>query len=405
MKVLTINSGSSSVKYQLIDTVTQKSICRGLVERIGISGTSLKHNHPDGHKVTISDNITNHQSAIEAILKILVDKTHGVINDLSEIEAVGHRLVHGGEKFKQSVLINREIIEKLYECIEFAPLHNPPNIKGIEAAIDKLPNTPNVGVFDTTFHINMPDYAYMYGIPYQYYKQQGIRRYGFHGTSHYYVSKRASELVSKDYKDLKIITCHLGNGSSIAAVKGGISVDTSMGFTPLEGIIMGTRCGDIDPGIIFTIALNENFTVDQANSFFNKQCGLQGISGLSSDMREIEAAAIEGNYQANLALNVFCYRIKKYIASYIGVLNGADIIAFTGGIGENSSVVRSLSLKDMDALGIKIDERVNKNVRSVESTISTEDSKVRVMVIPTNEGLVIARETEHIVNNQICNRQ
>lgn len=405
MKVLTINSGSSSVKYQLIDTVTQKSICRGLVERIGISGTSLKHNRPDGHKLTISDNITNHQSAIEAILKILVDKTHGVINDLSEIEAVGHRLVHGGEKFKQSVLINREILEKLYECIEFAPLHNPPNIKGIEAAIDKLPNTPNVGVFDTTFHINMPDYAYMYGIPYQYYKQQGIRRYGFHGTSHYYVSKRASELVSKDYKDLKIITCHLGNGSSIAAVKGGISVDTSMGFTPLEGIIMGTRCGDIDPGIIFTIALNENFTVDQANSFFNKQCGLQGISGLSSDMREIEAAAIEGNYQANLALNVFCYRIKKYIASYIGVLNGADIIAFTGGIGENSSVVRSLSLKDMDALGIKIDERVNKNVRSVESTISTEDSKVRIMVIPTNEELVIARETERIVNNQICNRQ
>ncbi|MDD5764981.1 MAG: acetate kinase [Candidatus Marinimicrobia bacterium] len=397
MKVLTINSGSSSVKYQMIDTHTQQSLCRGLVERIGISGTCMSHTRADGHKTKISNNITNHQTAIEAILKILVDPEHGILSDLGEIEAVGHRLVHAGEKFKESVLIDNEVRDKLYECIEYAPLHNPPNIKGIEAAMENLPNTPNVGVFDTTFHNAMPDYAFMYGIPYKYYKQQGIRRYGFHGSSHLYVSRRAAEIVGKDYRDLKIITCHLGNGSSIAAIKGGISVDTSMGFTPLEGVIMGTRCGDIDPGLIFAIAARENFTLDEASSFFNKQCGLQGISGLTSDMREIEAAAAAGNYQAQLALNVFCYRIKKYIASYIGVLNGADIVVFTGGIGENSYTVRSQSTKDMDQLGIELDEAKNCEIRSTESTISSEKSRIRVMVIPTNEELVIAMETERIV--------
>lgn len=400
MKVLTINSGSSSVKYQMIDTRTQQSLCRGLVERIGISGTCMSHTRADGHKTKISNNITNHQTAIEAILKILVDPEHGVIGDLSEIDAVGHRLVHAGEKFKESALIDNEVRDKLYECIEYAPLHNPPNIKGIEAALENLPDTPNVGVFDTTFHNAMPDYAFMYGIPYKYYKQQGIRRYGFHGSSHFFVSRRAAEIVGKDYRDLKIITCHLGNGSSIAAINGGISVDTSMGFTPLEGVIMGTRCGDIDPGLIFAIAARENFTLDEASSFFNKQCGLQGISGLTSDMREIEAAAETGNYQAQLALNVFCYRIKKYIASYIGVLNGADIIVFTGGIGENSHTVRSQSTKDMDWLGIEIDEAKNHEIRSTESTISSEKSRVRVMVIPTNEELVIAMETERIVSQQ-----
>jgi len=397
MKVLTINSGSSSVKYQFIDTDTKQSLCKGLVERIGINGTNLTHKRHDGIKTKTSDNITDHESAIEQILKILVSPKYGVITDLKEIDAVGHRLVHAGEKFKHSVLINEEVREELYDCIEYAPLHNPPNIKGIEASLDKLPGTPNVGVFDTTFHVNMPDYAYMYGIPYNYYKNHSIRRYGFHGTSHYYVSHRAAEILGEDIKSLKIITCHLGNGSSITAVKGGVSVDTSMGFTPLEGLLMGTRCGDIDPGVIFTIAGKENFTIDQANNFFNKQCGVQGISGLTNDMREIESEAENGNYQAQLALKVFSYRLKKYIAAYIGVMNGIDIIVFTGGIGENSDVVRNMTLGNMDALGIKLDVKKNKATRSSEATISTGDSPVKVMVIPTNEELVIAMETRRIV--------
>jgi len=397
MKVLTINSGSSSVKYQFIDTDTKQSLCKGLVERIGISGTNLTHKRRDGIKTKTSDNITDHESAIEQILKILVSPKYGVIYDLKEIDAVGHRLVHAGEKFKHSVLINEEVREELYDCIEYAPLHNPANIKGIEAGLDKLPGTPNVGVFDTTFHVNMPDYAYMYGIPYNYYKNHSIRRYGFHGTSHYYVSNRAAEILGEDIKSLKIITCHLGNGSSITAIKGGVSVDTSMGFTPLEGLLMGTRCGDIDPGVIFTIAGKENFTIDQANNFFNKQCGVQGISGLTNDMREIEAEAENGNYRALLALKVFSYRLKKYIAAYIGVMNGVDVIVFTGGIGENSDVVRNMTLGNMDALGIKLDVKKNKTTRSSETTISAGDSPVKVMVIPANEELVIAMETSRIV--------
>ncbi|HCK99946.1 MAG TPA: acetate kinase [Candidatus Marinimicrobia bacterium] len=397
MRVLTINSGSSSVKYQFIDTDTKQSLCRGLVERIGISGTNLSHTRHDGVKTIISDNIVNHETAIEQILKILVHPQFGVISDLKEIDAVGHRLVHAGDKFKQSVLIDEEVREKLYECIEYAPLHNPPNIKGVEASLEKLPGISNVGVFDTTFHVNMPDYAYTYGIPYSYYKNHGIRRYGFHGSSHYYVAHRAAEILGKDIKSLKIITCHLGNGSSITAVKGGVSVDTSMGFTPLEGLLMGTRCGDIDPGVIFTIASRENFDIGQANAFFNKQCGIQGISGLTNDMREIEAEAENGNYQAQLALKVFSYRLKKYIASYMGVMNGADVIVFTGGIGENSDVVRSMSLSEMDNLGIKLDAKINKATRSSETIISADSSPVKVMVIPTNEELVIAMETQRVI--------
>lgn len=397
MKVLTINSGSSSVKYQFIDTHTKQSLCRGLVERIGISGTNLSHKRHDGVKAIISDNIVNHETAIEQILKIIVHPQFGVISDLKEIDAVGHRLVHAGDKFKHSVLINEKVREKLYECIEYAPLHNPPNIKGIEASLEKLPGISNVGVFDTTFHVNMPDYAYMYGIPYNYYKDHGIRRYGFHGSSHYYVAHRAAEILDKDIKSLKIITCHLGNGCSITAVEGGISVDTSMGFTPLEGLLMGTRCGDIDPGVIFTIASRENFDINQANAFFNKQCGVQGISGLTNDMREIEAEAENGNYQAQLALKVFSYRLKKYIAAYMGVMNGADVIVFTGGIGENSDVVRSMSLGEMDNLGIKLDDKINKATRSSETIISADSSPVKVMVIPTNEELVIAMETQRII--------
>ena len=400
MKILTINSGSSSVKYQFINTQTKEALCKGIVERIGIDGTRLIHKRNDGLKKTITDKITDHESAIEQILKILTDPESGVIKSLAEIDAVGHRLVHAGDKFKQSVKINDEVRKKLYECIDYAPLHNPPNIKGIEASIDKLPNIPNVGVFDTTFHVNMPDYAYIYGIPYSYYKKYGIRRYGFHGTSHYYVSNRAAEILGKDIKDLKIITCHLGNGSSIAAVKGGVSIDTSMGFTPLEGLLMGTRCGDIDPGVIYTIARKENMDIEDVNRFLNKECGVKGISELSSDLREVEDEALAGNYQAMLSLKVLCYRLKKYIAAYFGVMNGADAIVFTGGLGENSDIVRQMAVSDMDALGIKLDDSKNDGVRSSEVIISADDSPVKIMIVPTNEELVIAMETERIVNGE-----
>jgi len=398
MLVLTINSGSSSVKYQLIDTARSAVLCKGLVDRIGTQGTNLTHKLPDGRQVTLTDNINDHQSAIDRILETLIHPEYGVIENLAQIKAVGHRLVHAGDKFTQSILIDDEVLAKLHECIEFAPLHNPPNIKGVEASLKKLPRTPNVGVFDTTFHINMPDYASTYAIPHSISKKYGIRRYGFHGTSHYYVAHRAAAILARPISDLRIITCHLGNGSSITAINGGISVDTSMGFTPLEGLVMGTRCGDIDPGLIFMIAARENLSLDDASSFFNKKCGVKGISGLSNDMREIETAAQAGNQQAKLALDVFCYRVKKYVAAYIGVLNGADAVVFTGGIGENSVLVREQSMSNLTALGIHLDSVKNQTVRATESTISTPESPIRVMVIPTNEELVIARETEKIVN-------
>ncbi len=398
MLVLTINSGSSSVKYQLIDTARSAVLCKGLVDRIGTQGTNLTHKLPDGRQVTLTDNINDHQSAIDRILETLIHPEYGVIENLAQIKAVGHRLVHAGDKFTQSILIDDEVLAKLHECIEFAPLHNPPNIKGVEASLKKLPCTPNVGVFDTTFHINMPEYASTYAIPHSISKKYGIRRYGFHGTSHYYVAHRAAAILARPISDLRIITCHLGNGSSITAINGGISVDTSMGFTPLEGLVMGTRCGDIDPGLIFMIAARENLSLDDASSFFNKKCGVKGISGLSNDMREIETAAQAGNQQAKLALDVFCYRVKKYVAAYIGVLNGADAIVFTGGIGENSVLVREQSMSNLTALGIHLDSLKNQTVRATESTISTPESPIRVLVIPTNEELVIARETEKIVN-------
>ena len=400
MKILTINSGSSSVKYQFIHTQSKEALCKGIVERIGIDGTRLIHKRNDGLKKMITDKITDHESAIENILKIITDPDSGVISSLSEIDAVGHRLVHAGDKFKHSVRIDDEVRKKLYECIDYAPLHNPPNIKGIEASMEKLPDTPNVGVFDTTFHVNMPDYAYIYGIPYSLYKKYGIRRYGFHGTSHNYVSHRAAEILGKDIKELNIITCHLGNGSSIAAVKGGVSIDTSMGFTPLEGLLMGTRCGDIDPGVIYTIACKENMNIEEINKFLNKECGVKGISELTSDLREVEDEALAGHYQAMLSLKVLCYRLKKYIAAYFGVMNGADAIVFTGGLGENSDIVRRMAVSEMDALGIKLDDSKNDGVRSSEVIISADDSPVKIMIVPTNEELVIAMETERIVNGK-----
>lgn len=398
MKVLVINSGSSSVKYQLINTKNQKYLAKGLVERIGLKNSQLKHQHANGKKHTFSGVINDHQMAIEFVLAALTNKKYGVISKLEEIDAVGHRLVHGGEHFRGSVLITPKIMEVLNECIDLAPLHNPPNIKGVKAAQKHLKNVPMVGVFDTAFHSTMPDYAYTYGIPYEIYKKYAIRRYGFHGTSHYYVSNKFAELNNKDINKLKIITCHLGNGASITAIKNGKSIDTSMGFTPLEGLLMGTRSGDIDAGVIIQIMSKENMDRNEINILLNKHSGVKGISELSSDMREIEEAIENGNKKAELAMNVYNYRLKKYIASYAGVLGGVDGIVFTGGIGENGPITRTGALKGLEFMGIKLDEEKNEDIiRGKTGLISTDDSPVKVMVIPTNEELVIAMDTERII--------
>jgi len=402
MKVLVINSGSSSVKYQFIDTETRTSIARGLVDRIGLQGSSLKQERVDGHKIHLSGDIIDHQMALEYVLAGLVSTNHGVIRDLSEIDAVGHRLVHGGEHFKDSVLITDKVMEVLHECIDLAPLHNPPNIKGITAARHHLPNVPMVGVFDTAFHSKMPDHAYIYGLPYVLYKRHGIRRYGFHGTSHYFVSRRFRDLVNLDIRDLKIITCHLGNGCSIAAVKNGYSIDTSMGFTPLEGLLMGTRSGDLDPGILPHVMAKEELEIREINAMLNKHSGLVGISGLSSDMREIEQAMEEGNKRAELAFNIFAYRVRKYIAAYAAALGGADGIVFTGGIGENSPLLREKCLLDMEFMGVELDSSLNQDhPRGSEGFIHSPQSRIKVAVIPTNEELVIAIDTDKIVSKAL----
>ncbi len=397
MNVLTLNSGSSSVKYQLINTKTEAEMCLGLIERIGIDGTRIIH-RKNGKKYILEPKIADHKEAIDQILKLLIDNEHGALKSLDEIDAIGHRLVHGGNKFNQSILIDDQVLKALHECIAFAPLHNPANIKGVEAAEEQLPGKPNVGVFDTAFHSSIPDYAYMYGIPKKYYIEDGIRRYGFHGTSHYYVSKRAAEMMGKKVDEVNIITCHLGNGASIAAVEKGKSIDTSMGFTPVEGLIMGTRCGDIDPGVIFYISEKENFTANETNEFFNKECGMLGLSEETSDMRDIEEKALQGVPSHKLAFDTYNYRIKKYVSTYFGVLNGADAIVFTGGVGENSDVTRAAVLKNMENLGIEIDPKKNSGLRGKEAFINTDNSKVKIMVIPTNEELVIAKETERVLN-------
>jgi len=340
MKVLVLNCGSSSVKYQLFKMDDQSPLARGQVDRIGMKGAVLSHVRQDGHSVKLAGEIIDHQNAIEYILAILVSENHGVIEDRAEIEAVGHRVVHGGEKYKDSVHITNEVIKHLEDLIDLAPLHNPNNLKGITACRDLLEDIPMVAVFDTAFHADMPDYAYLYGLPYVLYKRHGIRRYGFHGTSHYYVSRRASEILGKEPEDLKMITCHLGNGCSIAAVDGGKSVDTSMGFTPVEGLLMGTRSGDIDPALVLHLLSKEELSVGDMNTLLNKHSGLQGISGVSSDMREIMEAVEDGNDRARIALDIFTYRLKKYIGSYTAALGGVDVLVFTGGIGENSPTVR-----------------------------------------------------------------
>lgn len=377
--------------------INRKVISRGGIEKLGMKGSFLKHVREDGQVVIFEGEIIDHKIGIEYILGILTSVKHGCLKNLEEIDAVGHRVVHGGEKFKSSVLITDEVKEELVKNIQLAPLHNPPNLKGINAMEELIPGIPQVSVFDTAFHQSMEPYAYMYGIPHVLYKKYGIRRYGFHGTSHRYVSQRVCELLGRDINKQRIITCHLGNGASIAAIKFGKSVDTSMGFTPVEGLIMGTRAGDLDIGVVTFIMEKEELGIRSLNSLFNKHSGMLGLTGLSSDMREIHKSAAEGNEKARLALQMYNYRVKKYIGSYAAAMGGLDILVFTGGIGENSYETRLGSCSDLQFLGVSIDEEKNRLARGTESEISADGSLVKVMVVPTDEELVIALDTEKIV--------
>ena len=397
MKILILNCGSSSIKYQLFEIEHEELLTKGIVERIGLDGSFLKNERNDGDKIKLEVEIPDHQVGIKYILEMLINKKHGSISGFDEINAVGHRLVHGGEKFKSSVLITDEVIQKMEECIDLAPLHNPLNLKGIYSMKGLLPDVPQVGVFDTAFHQSMPEHAFMYAIPYTLYKKYGIRKYGFHGTSHRYVSKRACEILNLDYSKQKIITCHLGNGASVAAIKYGKSVDTSMGLTPVEGLIMGTRTGDMDLGVLFYIMNKEEIGTQEANTLVNKHSGVLGISGVSSDMREIEKAAGEGNKRAQLALDMYHYRVRKYIGAYAAAMGGVDILVFTGGIGENCQETREEICKDFEFLGLEFDPEKNKGKRGEEVIINKEDSKVKVLVVPTNEELVIAQDTYEII--------
>ncbi len=398
MKVLVINCGSSSLKYQLINMDIYEVMCQGLVERIGLEGAVLTHKNPIKEKYVVQRDFKNHKDAIEVVLETLSDKKYGVINDVSDIYAVGHRVVHGGERYSNSVLINDEVLNYLEECIKLAPIHNPPNITGIKVCMELMPNTPMIAVFDTAFHQSMPEVAYIYPIEYSLYKDYGIRKYGFHGTSHKYVSQKLGEVLNKDIKDMKIISCHLGNGASICAIKEGKSIDTSMGFTPLAGIAMGTRSGNIDPSISTYLIEECGYTPEEANESLNKKSGVLGISGISSDFRDLEKSALEGNKRAKLALDIFYYRIRGQIAAYAAHMGGVDAIIFTAGIGENSIVTRKSCLEGMEFLGIEIDDKWN-NIRGEVVEISTEASKVKVYVIPTNEELMIAKETIEVLTN------
>ncbi|HAH23340.1 MAG TPA: acetate kinase [Prolixibacteraceae bacterium] len=396
MKILVLNCGSSSIKYQLF-TMTDKSvIAKGGIEKLGMKGSFLKHVRQDGQVVVFEGEIMDHKTGIEYILGVLTSEKYGCLKSLDELEAIGHRVVHGGERFNSSVLLTEDVLGEVTKCIDIAPLHNPPNLKGISAMEELIPGIPQVGVFDTAFHQTMEPKAYMYGIPYVLYKKYGIRRYGFHGTSHRYVTKRACELLGVDYQTQRIISCHLGNGASVAAVKNGKSFDTSMGFTPLEGLMMGTRCGDLDVGVVQYIMEKEEIGSRTANILFNKHAGILGVSGVSSDMREVEMAKAGGNDRAALALDIYNYRVKKYIGSYIAAMGGLDILIMTGGIGENADTTRLGVCSDLDFLGISLDKVKNKGFRS-EGIISTPDSKVKIMVVPTDEELVIALDTEEIV--------
>jgi len=399
MKVLVVNSGSSSIKYQLFDMTDESVLAKGLVERIGISDSIINHYSSDGEPVVTHQDIPNHRVGIKLMMDALLHPDYGVIKDISEIAAVGHRVVHAGEKFSGSVLLTDEVMDALKECIELAPLHNPPNILGIEVCKELMPGVPQVGVFDTAFHQTIPECAYLYGIPYKFYKKYKIRRYGFHGTSHKYVAQRAAEILKKPIEELKIITCHLGNGSSITAVKNGVSIDTSLGFGTVAGIVMGTRCGDLDPAIIPFLMDKEKLTVEGINKIIYKESGLLGLSeGISSDKRDLRKKANQGDERAIRTISVFIYGIKKYIGAYAAAMGGLDVIVFTAGIGENSQETRAEACEGLEFLGVKIDPEKNK-VRAKEAIISNDNSRVKVMVIPTNEELMIAKDTAEISAN------
>lgn len=398
MKVLVINTGSSSLKYQLFDMSDSKVLAKGICERISLERSFIKHSAITCDAYTKEIPMTNHKDALEIVLEALTDANTGVISDLNEISAVGHRVVHGAEKFADSYVITEEVIKALEECSELAPLHNPPNLTGIEACKEIMPNVPMVGVFDTAFHQTMPEHAYLYPLPYSYYKKYGIRKYGFHGTSHKYVAQRAAEILGKPFDSLKIITCHLGNGASVCAINNGKSVETSMGFTPLEGLGMGTRCGSIDPAIVTFLMDKENLSTKEVNEIMNKKSGVLGLSEFSSDFRDIELACDQGKPEAIRAMDVFTYRVKKYIGEYTAVLGGVDAIVFTAGLGENNGSVRAQCLEGLEYLGVKVDPELN-NCRGIERDFSKADATVRTLVVPTNEELMIARETKRLLQN------
>lgn len=396
MLVLVINCGSSSLKYQLLEMTTETLMAKGLVERIGIEGSVIKHETIGKEKYVLTTPMKDHTDAISHVMNAITHPEHGAIKELSEIKAVGHRVVHAGEKYANSIIINDDVIAVLEECAELAPLHNPPNLAGVRACEKLMPGVPNVGVFDTAFHQTMRPEAYLYAIPYEMYEKHRIRKYGFHGTSHKYMAIEASEMLNIDVNDLKLITCHLGNGASVSAIKYGRSVETSMGFTPLEGLVMGTRCGDLDPSIVTLMAEKLGIGLDQVTEILNKESGVLGISGVSSDFRDLEEAMGEGNKRAELALKIFAHRVRFYIGAYIAEMNGVDAIVFTGGIGENDAYMREVICANMGNLGIKLDKEKNK-VRGKQTMLSADDSKVKVMLIPANEELVIARETDELV--------
>mgnify|MGYP002645027774 FL=1 len=393
MKILVLNCGSSSIKYKLFDMTTKEILAQGGIEKIGLKGSFLKLTLPNGEKVILNKDIPEHTVGVEFIFQTLTSEQYGALKSLKELDAVGHRIVHGGERFSESVILNKEALDAITACNDLAPLHNPANLKGVAAVSALLPGLPQVGVFDTAFHQTMPDYAYMYAIPYELYEKYGIRRYGFHGTSHRYVSKRVCEFLGIQPEGTRIITCHVGNGGSVSAIKDGKCIDTSMGLTPLEGLMMGTRSGDIDAGAVTFIMEKEGLNATGVSNLLNKKSGLLGVSSVSSDMREIQAAVDAGNEKANLAQTMYYYRIKKYIGTYAAALGGVDVIVFTGGVGENKDDSRERACEGLEFMGVKLDKELNKTIHGEEAVISTPDSKVKVVVIPTDEELMIATDT------------
>jgi acetate kinase len=397
-KILVINSGSSSMKFHLIDMSTEKVLAKGLCDRIGMGNSFLKYTRYGNNTIVLEKDMPNHETALqEAIYALTCDDT-GVITHVSEISASGHRVVHGGEKFHSSVIIDGQVMKAIKECVNLAPLHNPHNITGIEACKTIMPNSPRIAVFDTAFHQTIPTHAYLYALPYELYSEHGVRKYGFHGTSHKYVAERAAVMLNKSLQELRLITCHLGNGASVCAIKNGESLDTSMGFTPLAGLAMGTRSGTIDPAVIFFLMEKEKMTIEEVNEYLNKKSGVLGISGVSSDFRDIQTAADEGNERAKLAIDIFCYRVKKYIGEYSTVIGGLDAVVFTAGIGENNDIVRDKVLKELEYLGIMVDLEKNKKAAGIEIDISMPEATVKTLVIPTNEELAIARETLRLLS-------